>query len=713
MSFSVTVVICTIGRKNELKKALIGISQQSRLPEEVVVVIGPDGEDYSFIDQLPIMGFKLSKHFINKKNLSWARNLGILKSSSEYLLFLDDDAIPEPGLLENYSKSIASGNKNILGGFCRIGGFLNWQHQKQILNTNFEIRQPREFERPSTGEFFSPMGANFLVKRSTALEIDGFDNFLAWWGDDADFALRLKKLGYEVEFVPEAVVHHFQAKSDIRDEDLVPKSQYIPWRSHAYLASKHSLHFGQTSKFISWRRAECKLGLMSLRISNRLNQVEYESQVSELDAGIREGVTQGIANRYSPISGTKDVRLVEFDDVKNHEISYKERVGFSSTVFIYREGKSDYSGGIANWIYDSAKSISHLGHAVTVISDGTHQWESQVSFHSGFWDIKVGREELYFLSVGLTALPNDLQTFGVAAKNLVNRLDSGFKFTSIVVPIFEGIGNFFLQDSRLVTSLHTSTKESLENHPLLPFNEQFNNRFSQIIEAENNVLRKSPRILANSKAILKKYEIENDPRIELIPHGVGTATFDGQTFDHVRFVKSNPVCTFLGRWEPRKGSAFLPDILDSLLSLGINVIVAGADPFNLRKAALDKLEIRYPDNLKILGVVSEKEKALLISKSDVVMVPSIFESFGLIAIEALLGGAGVCAYKGSGVEECLSKSPHSRFLPIGSTSRFAQECAELAMKMYCKSEFRLENIDFANSNYGDEIISVSLTKYFA
>jgi GT2 family glycosyltransferase len=716
VNYSLSVVICTIGRKKELIKALRGVSQQSILPQEVIVVIGPDGEDYSFLDNLNLKGISLVTFFIEKKNLSWARNLGILNSKSEYVLFLDDDAVAEPRLIENYYKTIRKSDRDILGGFCRIGGFLNWQHQKQVLNTNFEIRQPRESESPSAGEFFSPMGANFLVKRSTALEIDGFDNYLAWWGDDADFALRAKKFGFEVEFVNDAVVHHFQAQSDLRDENLVPKSQYIPWRSYSYLCGKHSLNLGQTTRYISWRRAESRLGLKSLHIRNLMSEVEYTTQISELDLGMREGFTKGLKDRNKQISGARDVHFHENQNLDNQivqKIPSEEREGFSSTVFIYRERKSDSSGGVANWIYDTAKAITQLGHSVVVISDGTKDWETRVNFNSGFWDIQVGREELYFLSTGHALLPNDLHTFGVAAKNLVTRLDPCFKFTSIVVPIFEGIGSFFLGDSRLVTSLHTSTKESLVDHPLLPFGVDLTNYFNHIINAEEKVLRRSPRLLANSNAILNKYEINQDQRVEVIPHGVPNSDLPKDADNMFTFDGQRPTCTFLGRWEPRKGSAFLPRIIDTLLSLNVNVIVAGADPFNLRKAALSNLDKRYSENLKVLEVLTESEKSMLISKSEVLMIPSIFESFGLIAIEGLMGGAGVCAYSGSGVQECLMGAPHARLLPIGATDEFAQECANLALKMHNQPDLRMENMNFGILNYSDGLIAKRLAKYFA
>jgi glycosyltransferase involved in cell wall biosynthesis len=103
----------------------------------------------------------------------------------------------------------------------------------------------------------------------------------------------------------------------------------------------------------------------------------------------------------------------------------------------------------------------------------------------------------------------------------------------------------------------------------------------------------------------------------------------------------------------------------------------------------------------------------LISKSDVIMVPSVFESFGLIAAEGLMGGAGVCAYSGSGVEEYITHAPYSCLLPVGSTTDFAKECAKLARDIFNQPELRKENIEFAKLNFEAETIAKKLALYFS
>lgn len=61
--------------------------------------------------------------------------------------------------------------------------------------------------------------------------------------------------------------------------------------------------------------------------------------------------------------------------------------------------------------------------------------------------------------------------------------------------------------------------------------------------------------------------------------------------------------------------------------------------------------IEIPEYIRILGKVSEKEKLLdLYRQSKVFIMPSFFETFGLVYIEALLQGCSIIHSKGQGID---------------------------------------------------------------
>ena len=58
------------------------------------------------------------------------------------------------------------------------------------------------------GEIFAPCAAAALYRRSTFLEVGGFDQDYFCYFEDIDLGFRLRLLGYHCRYVPDAVVLH-------------------------------------------------------------------------------------------------------------------------------------------------------------------------------------------------------------------------------------------------------------------------------------------------------------------------------------------------------------------------------------------------------------------------------------------------------------------------------------------------------------------------
>ena len=97
--YSVSVVIPTFNRDNFIKKCVVSALQQSKTPNEVIVV--DDGSSDKTWDILRALGFSNSEDkgnslryiFQSNKGVSAARNLGIKASKYNYIAFLDSDDV--------------------------------------------------------------------------------------------------------------------------------------------------------------------------------------------------------------------------------------------------------------------------------------------------------------------------------------------------------------------------------------------------------------------------------------------------------------------------------------------------------------------------------------------------------------------------------------------------------------------------------------------
>lgn len=143
---------------------------------------------------------------------SASRNRGLDESAAEYVLFLDDDVVPEANLLEAYEKYLSfyktPEDKKFLLGLVGLVKFprspkLPLKHASVLmsyLTFMFEIASNPIYKQPAWG-----VTANLLVKRVPGMR---FDTAYAktGGGEDVDFCLRME--GGHLKAAPSAVVYH-------------------------------------------------------------------------------------------------------------------------------------------------------------------------------------------------------------------------------------------------------------------------------------------------------------------------------------------------------------------------------------------------------------------------------------------------------------------------------------------------------------------------
>ncbi len=147
--------------------------------------------------------------FLNPANIGAAatRNVGLELSRADYVLFLDDDVVPDEDLLIHYARAIHSNSK--AWGFVGVTEFPSPVNRftagviESDILTFFGIAQTRA--RLSWGTT-----SNMLLKRSSLDGIRFSDEFpKQGGGEDIDFCLRsMKKHSVSMVAVPDALVIH-------------------------------------------------------------------------------------------------------------------------------------------------------------------------------------------------------------------------------------------------------------------------------------------------------------------------------------------------------------------------------------------------------------------------------------------------------------------------------------------------------------------------
>ena len=178
--------------------------------------------------------------------------------------------------------------------------------------------------------------------------------------------------------------------------------------------------------------------------------------------------------------------------------------------------------------------------------------------------------------------------------------------------------------------------------------------------------------------------------IAVIPPGVDLSVFHPYPQERARRELAIPaddkMLLFVGRIEPLKGIDTLLSALQLLQQSGdmpahLCVSVIGGDPakpLETRHAELDKLmmlckELGLSDMVTFLGRRAQETLHYYYASSDIVVMPSHYESFGMVALEAMACGTPVIASDVGGLAE-LVQDGETGFLVPGRDPAAMAEC---------------------------------------
>jgi GT2 family glycosyltransferase len=144
-----------------------------------------------------------------KRSAYAARNIGAEASRAPWLLYLDADCRPEPGILDAYFDPPPSEDVGALAG--QVAGAPD---QPGLAPLYARSRRLLDQELLVYRHSYRPMGvtANLLVRRSAWAQIGGFHE-LTRSGADADFCWRLQEAGWTLEYRPRAIAAHLHRRT--------------------------------------------------------------------------------------------------------------------------------------------------------------------------------------------------------------------------------------------------------------------------------------------------------------------------------------------------------------------------------------------------------------------------------------------------------------------------------------------------------------------
>ncbi|MBF8267294.1 MAG: glycosyltransferase family 1 protein [Dehalococcoidia bacterium] len=201
------------------------------------------------------------------------------------------------------------------------------------------------------------------------------------------------------------------------------------------------------------------------------------------------------------------------------------------------------------------------------------------------------------------------------------------------------------------------------------------------VVGERKVIASVDRIVASSQhekeAMVRLYNARGH-KIEVIPCGVDVELFRPMNQRLARRslgVRDPKVVLFVGRIEPLKGVDILIRAMAQLEQRdSVRALIVGGEPGGdpeIRRLEAMASELGISSQVSFLGRVEQEQLPTYYNAADVCVVPSYYESFGLVALEAMACGTPVIASRVGGLPTVVKGGVTGYLIPWRCPEPFA------------------------------------------
>lgn len=209
-----SVVIPTRDRLAKLRQCVEALAAQGAAASEIEVILADDGStdgtrDWIASAERRPWPFALTGLALTHRGPAAARNAGVAAASSDLVLFLGDDCVAAPGLLDAHLRAHAASasEKSVLGHATwlpslQITPFMHFQENGGSQFAYGSIR-----DRKNAGwNFYYTTNVSTPRRVLCAQRFD--ERFPAARFEDMELGWRLSRSGHRIEYVPEALCWH-------------------------------------------------------------------------------------------------------------------------------------------------------------------------------------------------------------------------------------------------------------------------------------------------------------------------------------------------------------------------------------------------------------------------------------------------------------------------------------------------------------------------
>lgn len=249
-----TVCICTHDRPRYVRDCLEGLRRQTMSEDRFGVLIVDSGSPEPARSELRDLarrhpGARLIR--VEQPGVSTARNAGAAAATTDYIAYIDDDAIPAENWVAAILDALAPGNgrPEVLGGriLPRWEAPLPpwWPPSLRGLLSIIEHEGLGEFRTTDLPPGLKPCGCNMVVHVASLLDTGGFGSGIGRMAgvllsdEDVELAWRLQDAGLSAQYDSRIVVFH-QIQAKRLNPDWLLSRLY--WQGASTVLTRRLLH---------------------------------------------------------------------------------------------------------------------------------------------------------------------------------------------------------------------------------------------------------------------------------------------------------------------------------------------------------------------------------------------------------------------------------------------------------------------------------------
>lgn len=338
--------------------------------------------------------------------------------------------------------------------------------------------------------------------------------------------------------------------------------------------------------------------------------------------------------------------------------------------FLSREYPPEtHAGGIGTYTYNMALALTRLGHSVHVIT--STQAQNHTIQDQGVWVHRLNTRSIR---------PKELALLHYSYLSAKKISQVACEFDIVQSSEFESEAFWFAFKKKhpLITRLATpffliedlNGKVFFGPRPLFNWMEKKQTLNSDAIFTSTTAL---------ADVVSQKWGIERS-RVEIIPNSVDVSRVVrlGKNMPAPEMLQNRDYLLYFGRLEERKGVCIVAQALSSVFQRvpSISMVFVGSDLGYRGSSMADyiKRELNpYLDRLIFIDNLPQEELFPIVKSAKMVIIPSLWEAFGFVCIEAMALGRPVIATSGSGFEEIIEDNVSGFLVEPGNSEVLSQK----------------------------------------